>query len=67
VDVFSIVNVSSPADVSKSTRQREIGPDNSTKDVHALAARSAASTNESGNSVGWDAFLKCKNLYIVQE
>ena len=52
VDDFSNVYVSSPADVSKSTRQRPNAPDDSAKLAQDCASISAASSNESGNSVG---------------
>ena len=52
VDDFNNVYVSSPAEVSKSTRQRPNAPDDSANAAQHCAAISAASSNESGNSVG---------------
>ena len=46
--------VSSPAEVSKSTRHRAMGPATCTNPAQDSAARSAASTKESGSSVGWE-------------
>ena len=55
--------VSSPALVSKSTRQRPNNPAASAKSPHAIAAISAASSNESGNSVGREAYILINNLF----
>ena len=51
VEALRGVNVSSPTDVSKSTRHRADGPVDLWRDPHALAAMSAASSRESGRSV----------------
>lgn len=52
VDDFKSVYVSSPALVSKSTRQRATFPEISAKLAHAAAAISAPSSRLSGSSVG---------------
>ena len=57
VDDFSNVYVSSPADVSKSTRHLPRAPLASANSLQALAAISAASSNESGSSVGRPFFV----------
>mmetsp|Transcript_17431 Transcript_17431/g.48310 ORF Transcript_17431/g.48310 Transcript_17431/m.48310 type:complete len:221 (-) Transcript_17431:65-727(-) len=51
VDDLRRVYVSSPTDVSKSTRQRPNDPVASANDAHAAPAISAASSSESGSSV----------------